>query len=100
MGNYAYTRDQEKSPEKACVQELYIALLKEPKNVVFWRENCLSKQLRFLERSKKKNRKKPKSFGGKIVLRKEGCALEWSLALSKKYTKSFGGKNLALCKRF
>ena len=43
---------------------------------------------------------KKKSFGGKIVLRKKCCALEWSLALSQKYTKYFGGKNLALCKQF
>ena len=41
-----------------------------------------------------------KSFGGKIVLRKKGCALEWSQALSQKYTKSFGGKNLEYSKDF
>ena len=60
MGNYAYTRDQEKSRKS-----LFEIIIKGPKNVVLWRENCLSKQLRFLERSKKK---KNKSFGGKILL--------------------------------
>ena len=95
MDNYTYTRDQEKKVEKTCVKELYIALLKEQKNLVFWRENRLSKHVLALLR---KIEKKTKSFGGKIVLRKKGCTLEWSLALSQKYTKSFGGKNLALCK--
>ena len=121
MDNYSYTRDQEIKSKSLCKRIVHCAF-KEP--VVLWRENCLSKQLRFLERSKRNlsllagkcflcistallkglkifsKKKKTKSFGGKIVLRKKGCALERSLALSEKYTKSFGGKSLALCNDF
>jgi len=46
---------------------------------------------------KKVLKKKTKSFGGKIVLRKKKvCSFEWCLVLSQKYTKSFGGKNLVM----
>ena len=40
-------QETKKKVEKACVKELYIALSKEPKNVVFWRGNCLSKLVAF-----------------------------------------------------
>ena len=58
MENYTYTRDEEKKVEKTCVKELYIALLKEQKNVVFWRENRLPKHVLALFRKIKKNEKK------------------------------------------
>ena len=81
----------EKSRKDLCKRIVHCPF-KRTKNVACWRLNMY---LRFLERLKK-----TKSFGRKIVLRKKGCTLEWSLALSQKYAKSFGGKNLALCKRF
>ena len=37
-------QETKKKVQTTSVKELYIALLKEPKNVVFWRENCPKKK--------------------------------------------------------
>ena len=71
MGNYAYTRDEEKSRKSLSKIIIHCAFKRIEKcsllagKYYFCKRNALSKGEMFFEK------KKTKSFGGKIVLRKK-----------------------------